>query len=219
MPSVVTPVLVLITSATPPRLVRRIADVLHYVVDVVEERRPRAWRAICHVNTHRNARLTFARRLELAECVVRGTVTLQAAAAKHGVSLRTARKWVTRYRSGGAAGLHDRSSRPHRILKKRDDARTAMIMELRRQGLTMSSIAKAAGCSIATVSRICSLVGLSRLSGWGTDPVPRRKTGRLKPAMLDNAASQPAHVDDSSDPARSPRRGPSPDADSHSQGG
>ncbi len=117
------------------------------------------------MKTHKNARLTFARRLELAQCVLGGTIALPAAAAQHGVSMRTARKWIERYQSHGTSGLADRSSRPHRIPTKTDAGRTLLIIQLRREGSTMSDIARMVACSVSTVSRVCGPAGLSRRSG------------------------------------------------------
>ncbi|HWG40014.1 MAG TPA: leucine zipper domain-containing protein, partial [Candidatus Acidoferrales bacterium] len=62
----------------------------------------------------KNARLTFIRREQLAQHVLLQKMTLQAAATAFGVCARTATKWTHRYQQHGAAGLHDRSSRPHR---------------------------------------------------------------------------------------------------------
>jgi len=64
------------------------------------------------MNIHKNARLTFARRQEMVHDVVERKLTLAAAAASHAVSVPTVRKWVGRYLTQGAAGLHDASSRP-----------------------------------------------------------------------------------------------------------
>jgi transposase len=61
---------------------------------------------------HGNAALSWSGRRKLAERVVLEGWTLTASAAAAGVSVRCARKWVGRYRVGGAAGLVDRSSAP-----------------------------------------------------------------------------------------------------------
>ena len=113
---------------------------------------------------HKNARLTFARRLELVKSVVQQGVAVCAAAASHGVSLPTARKWVRRYSAHGDAGLHDRASRPQRMPKATTLQITEKILDLRRSGLTMRAIVAEAGCSLSTVSRICACAGLSRQS-------------------------------------------------------
>ncbi len=64
------------------------------------------------MNTHKNARLTFARRLEMVLQMTADGLTPSAAAAAQGVSMTTARKWLARFLAGGAAALVDCSSRP-----------------------------------------------------------------------------------------------------------
>ncbi len=59
-----------------------------------------------------NARLTFARRLEMTQAVVDRGHKHAAAAAAFGVSLPTVGKWAARYRAEGEMGLRDRCSRP-----------------------------------------------------------------------------------------------------------
>jgi len=63
--------------------------------------------------THRNAPLTETGRLRLARCVVEQGWPLRRAAERFQVSPATAARWATRYRQLGAAGMADRSSRPH----------------------------------------------------------------------------------------------------------
>lgn len=53
------------------------------------------------MNTHKHARLTFARRLEMVQqMTIHGQDAAQAALAQ-GVTAQTARKWLGRYLSGG----------------------------------------------------------------------------------------------------------------------
>src|SRR6185312_15549848 len=66
------------------------------------------------MDLHKNARLTFIRREQLAQRVLLQGATLKAAAAAFNVSSHTAAKWVRRYQQQGRAGLLDRSSRPTR---------------------------------------------------------------------------------------------------------
>jgi transposase InsO family protein len=115
------------------------------------------------MNTHKNARLTFVRRLELVMDVLERELTLCAAAAAHSVSVPTARKWVGRYLAQGEAGLVDRSSRPMRSPKAIAAAKALRILELRRRRLTQAAIAHAVGVSKSTVSRVLARAGLSRL--------------------------------------------------------
>lgn len=57
------------------------------------------------MNTHNNARLTYLRRLEMVEDITEGGFSAAEAAAKHGVSAVTARKWLGRYLADGTAAL------------------------------------------------------------------------------------------------------------------
>jgi len=64
------------------------------------------------MNIHKNARLTFARRLEMVQDVLDRKLRPTVAAARHDVSVPTLRKWVGRYLVQGEPGLRDASSRP-----------------------------------------------------------------------------------------------------------
>ena len=48
------------------------------------------------MNTHKNARLTFARRIEMVRDMTKSGLTPAAAGQAHGVSAPTARKWLGR---------------------------------------------------------------------------------------------------------------------------
>ena len=115
------------------------------------------------MNTHKNARLTYARRIEMVTDVVDRGMTPCAAAAAHGVSAPTVRKWLGRYMIQGEAGLADRSSRPLRSPRSIAPGRALAIMELRRRRLTQARIAQALGVSGSTVSRVLARAGLSKL--------------------------------------------------------
>lgn len=64
------------------------------------------------MNHHKNARLTFARRLEMVRLMTKHALTPAGAAAAAGVSEPTARKWLGRFLAGGSAALADARSRP-----------------------------------------------------------------------------------------------------------
>jgi transposase InsO family protein len=115
------------------------------------------------MNVHKNARLTFARRIEMVRTVVEQGFTLSAAATAQRVSVPTVRKWVSRFLLGGEAALIDRSSRPARSPRAIGETKALAILELRRRRLTMHRIAQDVACSISTVSRICARAGLSHL--------------------------------------------------------
>ena len=130
------------------------------------------------MNIHKNARLTFARRLEMVQDVLERKLTYAVAAAKHQVSVPTVRKWVGRYLTQGEPGLRDASSRPQ-VSPRAIAASTALaIVELRRRFLTQARIARSLGVSESTVSRVLFRAGLSR---W-VDLVPSEPTVRYEHA-------------------------------------
>lgn len=116
------------------------------------------------MNIHKNARLTFARRLELVRMIVDQGLTDAEAAAAAGVSVPTARKWLGRYLAEGEAGLRDRSSKPKHSPKTIAAEKALAIVELRRRRLTQARIATSIGVSESTVGRVLRRAGLSRLS-------------------------------------------------------
>jgi transposase InsO family protein len=100
--------------------------------------------------------------------------TPKAVATAFGVSQRTLRRWVERYRIQGEAGLVDRSSRPHRSPGAIARGTAQRIVVLRRRRHTMPAIAQQLAVSRATVSRVLARAGLSRLAALDPVPVPRR---------------------------------------------
>jgi transposase len=126
------------------------------------------------MNTHKNARLTYLRRLEMVQDILEGGLPASEAAAKQGVSAVTARKWLGRYLADGAAGLLDKSSRPEKSPRAIAPHVALAIVELRRKLLLQAHIASYMGVSKATVSRVLRRAGLSRLSDLRADePVQR----------------------------------------------
>ena len=114
------------------------------------------------MNVHKNARLTRHSRAELVRRVLEVGQSHKAVAEAYGVSEKTVHKWVQRFRMEGAAGLADRSSRPHRLRNPTPDHIAKQIESLRRQRFTGKQIAKDTGVSTATVSRILRRIGISR---------------------------------------------------------
>jgi transposase InsO family protein len=131
------------------------------------------------MNTHKNARLTYARRLEMVQDITeRGTSAVEAA-ARHGVSAVTARKWLGRYLAGGQAALLDKSSRPEKSPRAIEPQLALAIVELRRRMCLQAQIASCLGVSRATVSRVLKRAGLSRLSDLRpAEPVQRYERER-----------------------------------------
>lgn len=116
------------------------------------------------MNMHKNARLTFARRLELVHQIIQTGMSLTEATSLQAVSVVTGRKWLGRYLAEGEAGLKDRSSRPRCSPREISPQRALAIVELRRRRLTQARIAQSLQLSKSTVSRVLKRAGLSKLS-------------------------------------------------------
>jgi transposase InsO family protein len=116
------------------------------------------------MNTHKHARLTFARRIEMVKQMTLEGLDAVRAAAAHGVTAPTARKWLGRYLAGGEAALIDASSRPLRSPKAIDAGKALLIVELRKRRMLQARIARSVGVSESTVSRVLARAGLSKLS-------------------------------------------------------
>lgn len=122
---------------------------------------------------HRRAKLTPQGRRLLVERIVELGWSVQAAAEAMGVSRQTAYKWLRRWRDEGAAGLVDRSSRPHRSPRVCDERLVAEIRELRlTRRLGPHRIGYALGIARSTVYAVLRRLGLNRL--WAIDRPTRR---------------------------------------------
>lgn len=130
------------------------------------------------MNTHKNARLTFARRLELVRDMTEAGLIPAAAGLAHGVSAPTARKWLGRFLAYGEPGLVDRSSRPMLSPRAIAPGKALAIVELRRRRLTQARIAISLGVSESTVGRVLVRAGLSKLKDLEpAEPVVRYEHG------------------------------------------
>jgi hypothetical protein len=108
--------------------------------------------------------------------------TLASAAQSAGVSVRCARKWVSRYRAEGEDGLYDRSSAPQRGANRTETTRIDAIVTLRRLRFTAAEIAETLRMALSTVSGILTRTGLGRLGRGGlAQPVryERSRPGEL----------------------------------------
>lgn len=132
------------------------------------------------MDVHKNARSLPASRALLYERVRKHGRPLPEAAAEIGLSERRAREWVGRVERGEP--LADRSSRPHRVRRTPSQAEE-LIIRLRRERMTIRSIATATGVSRATTARICKRHGLSALERIDPPPAPRRYE-RSRPGEL-----------------------------------
>ena len=123
---------------------------------------------------HKNAPWTAVSRGRLARLVTEDGVRLGSAAARFSVSLKTAAKWVARYRRLGDAGLADRSSRPHVSPRQTSSLLVEKVLALRRGHMPGYEIARRTGLSPASVSRILRRAKLSRWRDLNPPPPVQR---------------------------------------------
>jgi transposase-like protein len=105
------------------------------------------------MNVHKNARLTPLGRERLVKQVLERVLTPAAASVAAGVSLRTAYKWLSRFRNEGSAGLRDRRSRPKRLRCSLSLRQRERIEHLRRERRPYREIAKLVRASLSTIAR------------------------------------------------------------------
>ncbi len=134
------------------------------------------------MNVHKNARLTPHGRERIVQ-QARSGQTPKAIGEAAGVCPRTVRKWIERYRCDGLAGLHDRSSRPHRLRRPTPQPVVEQTEALRRQRRTGKQISAELRISPATVSRILKRLGLNRIDAL-EPAVPVRRYEREKPGEM-----------------------------------
>jgi transposase InsO family protein len=127
---------------------------------------------------HANAALSLKARRVLCSRVVSGERTLSEAAAAAEVSVRCARKWVSRYRAEGELGLLDRSSAPRSIPHRTCEQRVQVIAALRRLRFTGPEIAECLGMALSTVSGILARIGMGKLGRIGLEPAQRYERER-----------------------------------------
>ena len=135
------------------------------------------------MNSHKHARLTASGRALLCQRVLQQGWKVLSASEAAGVSLRTAYKWLARFRTEGPAGLADRSSRPRRCPHAISIEQHQQFEQLRRQRWPLWRIARHSGCSLTTISRCMKRLGLSRLSAL-QPPVPVVRYERQTPGEL-----------------------------------
>ena len=118
--------------------------------------------------THRNSPLTPAGRARLVDRVEVDGRAIAHVAAEAGIARATLTKWVHRYRAGGPAALHDRSSAPHHrptrcpveVIELIDSWRRDHKWSARR--ITLELATRGHHHSVRTVGRWLERLGISR---------------------------------------------------------
>jgi transposase InsO family protein len=131
---------------------------------------------------HANARTCPKSRRLLVDRIDAGWSVMDAAGAA-GITDRTARRWMARWRAEGPDGLLDRSSAPKRIPHRTPPERVREIIRLRRLRMTASQIAIALQMALSTVSAVLKRIGLGKRSRLDPPEPPnryeRRRAGEL----------------------------------------
>jgi len=116
------------------------------------------------MNMHKGARLTPYSRALLVERIEQQGLRAEEAAKAAGVSVRTAYKWLHRFRSEGTAGLQTRSSRPHHCPHATSTLAVDQVRGQRRSRQTYRQIAQDTALGMSTVARLLKRAGLNRLA-------------------------------------------------------
>lgn len=132
---------------------------------------------------HRNARTCPNSRRLLVRRIEEEGWSLMAAAEAAGISERSARKWLGRWRAEGDAGLLDRSSAPKRVPSRLPTDRLEAIEALRRLRMTAAEIAEVLDLALSTVSRWLARIGLGKRSRL-EPPEPPNRYERKRPGEL-----------------------------------
>jgi transposase InsO family protein len=131
---------------------------------------------------HANHRTCPSSRLLICRRVLEEGWTLRQAAEAAGCSVRTAAKWVARFRSGDRA-LLDHSSRPQRSPSRLPQQRVRAIEALRRLRMTAAEIAEILKLPLSTVSLWLKRIGLGKRSRL--EPLePPNRYERCRPGEL-----------------------------------
>jgi transposase InsO family protein len=132
---------------------------------------------------HANARTCPNSRMLLVRRIEEENWSLMVAAEAAGISERSARKWLARWRAEGDAGLLDRSSAPKRVPSRLPADRLQAIEALRRLRMTAAEIAEILGMALSTVSRWLARIGLGKRSRLAP-PEPPNHYERARPGEL-----------------------------------
>ena len=132
---------------------------------------------------HRNAKTTVHMRALLVSRVRVEHWTARAAAAAAGISVRTAYKWLARYRVGGRSALLDRSSAPARQPRRTAPAVVERIIAARYERRTAWQIAVRLQIPRSTVAVILRRAGLNRLARLTAVP-PVQRYEHARPGAL-----------------------------------
>jgi hypothetical protein len=126
-------------------------------------------------NPHQNARTTGLGRAEMIRRIVEDGQSIREVARGFGISERTARKWLARYRAEGLGGLDNRSSCPRTVANRTAEYWLGVVEILRREyRLTAEEIAGKLHLARSTVAAWLTRRGLGGLTALEPKEPPRR---------------------------------------------
>jgi len=126
-------------------------------------------------NPHQNARTTPLGRAEMIRRILDEGQPLREVARGFGISERTARKWLARFKAEGPSGLDNRSSRPTTVANRTAEYWIGVMVQLRRDyRLTAEEIASKLKLARSTVAAWLTRRGVGRLAALEPKEPPRR---------------------------------------------
>jgi hypothetical protein len=130
------------------------------------------------MNVHKNALMTQKGRVALVKRVREDGWRVADAAHSAGISVRTAYKWLARFKDGGEASLFDKSSAPRRSPTRIADDAVESIAVLRRQRLSGVAIAQKLGMARSNANSVllCARARPPLVWGWSPPFSPTAKS-------------------------------------------
>ena len=134
------------------------------------------------MDIHKNARTTVHSRMLIVDRLTQGW-SVGSVAASLGVTPKTVRKWRDRHAAEGAAGLADRTSKPHDSPTRLQGPVLDEIEQLRRQRLSGPAIARRLRRPVSTIGLALGPRGGGRRAAGGPPP-PIIPYGRERPGEM-----------------------------------
>ena len=135
------------------------------------------------MNLHKHARLSPRGRALLVDRILVHGLRVEEAAQAAGVSVRTAYKWLKRFKQEGPEGLADRSSRPRHCPHATPQAIAHQVLEQRRSRRTYRQIAEKLPVAPSTIARLLRRAGLHRLADL-EPAAPENRYEHAQPGQL-----------------------------------
>ena len=131
------------------------------------------------MHIHPNARVTSLGRERLLRRHIDHVESLASLAALAGISVRSAYKWLARYRSGGAAALVDRRSVRRSQRRTLDPQQLQRAVDLHHERCMLRRVARVSTVPLSTVGRALKALGLGRFKNLQpVEPVRRYQWAR-----------------------------------------